>query len=162
MWWVDDSITAIITALYIRYVWETNLIETLTNLNANRRNWFCCLVLSILWPTIEFELQLMKTGDVCPMHEIEWQCFKIDLPKTKLKWAFAHFKVSGTRLKTDFWKLNKEVTKMGGRTYIILSRDIRGSSDGKPAQVKKEKTRKKNQEVGELYVQIIMTSAIRC
>ena len=28
------------------YIWETILIETLTKMNANRRNWFCCLVLS--------------------------------------------------------------------------------------------------------------------
>ena len=28
------------------YVWETILSETLTKMNANRRNWICCLVLS--------------------------------------------------------------------------------------------------------------------
>ena len=28
------------------YIWETILSETLTKMNANRRNWFCCLVLS--------------------------------------------------------------------------------------------------------------------
>ena len=28
------------------YTWETNLIETLTKMNATRRNCFCCLVLS--------------------------------------------------------------------------------------------------------------------
>ena len=43
------------------YTWETNLIETVTKMNANRRNCFCCLVLSTV--TDEFELQLTKTGD---------------------------------------------------------------------------------------------------
>ena len=52
-------------------------------------------------------------------HEIEWQCFKIDRPKTKLKRAFAHSRVSGTKLKAHVSKLNEEVTKMGGKTYII-------------------------------------------
>ena len=31
------------TALYLSYTWET---VKLTKMNANRRNWFCCLVLS--------------------------------------------------------------------------------------------------------------------
>ena len=44
------------------YIWETNLIETLTKMNANRRNCFCCLVLSAA-VNDEFELQLTKTGD---------------------------------------------------------------------------------------------------
>ena len=51
-------------------------------------------------------------------HEIEWQYFKIDRPKTKLKRAFAHSRGSGTKLKTHFLNLNEEMMKMGGKTYI--------------------------------------------
>ena len=49
------------------------------------------------------------------------ECFKIDRPKTKLKRAFAHSRGSGTKWKTYFLKLNDEMTKMGGKTYIIKS-----------------------------------------
>ena len=57
--------------------------------------------------TDEFELQLTKTGDKAR-----------NRLKTKLKRAFAHSRVSGTKLKTHFIKLNEEMTKMGGKTYI--------------------------------------------
>ena len=87
------------------YIWETILIETSTKKNGTRRNCFCCLVLSYYTVTDEFELQLTKIE----WHEIEWQCFKIDRPKTKLKRAFAHSRVSGTKLKTYFLKLYEEV-----------------------------------------------------
>ena len=43
------------------YVWETTLIETLTKMNANRWNCFCCLVLSYCDRRIWIELT--KTGD---------------------------------------------------------------------------------------------------
>ena len=55
--------------------------------------------------TDEFELQLTKR---VTRHKIEWQRFKTDRPKTKLKRAFAHSRVSGmsgTKLKTDFFIL---------------------------------------------------------
>ena len=60
--------------------------------------------------TDEFEMQLTKTGDKA--HKIESQCFIIGRPKTKLKRAFAHPRVSGTKLKTLFLFLflNEEVT----------------------------------------------------
>ena len=56
------------------YIWETNLIETLTKMNTNRRNCFCCLVLSYkkLWPTnlnCSWRKRVTK-------HEIEWQLFQ--------------------------------------------------------------------------------------
>ena len=57
-------------------------------------------------------------------HEIEWQCFKIDRPKTKLKRAFAHSRGSGTKLKTHFIKLNEEMTKMGGKPILPLIQHI--------------------------------------
>ena len=59
-------------------------------------------------------------------HEIEWQWFKIDRPKTKLKRALAHSRVSWKKLKTHFLKLNEEVTKMGGKIYSswVSSTDI--------------------------------------
>ena len=43
------------------YIWETNLIENLTKMNANRRN--CFAVSCSATVTDEFELQLTKTGD---------------------------------------------------------------------------------------------------
>ena len=41
--------------------------------------------------TDEFELQYWRKR--MTKHEIEWQCFKIDRPKTKLTQAFAHSSV---------------------------------------------------------------------
>ena len=43
------------------YIWETNLIETFTKMNANRQNCFAVSFLATV--TYEFELQLTKTGD---------------------------------------------------------------------------------------------------
>ena len=43
------------------YIWETNLIETLTKINANRRIIFAVSCSATL--TDEYELQLTKTGD---------------------------------------------------------------------------------------------------
>ena len=97
------------------YIWETMLIETLTKMNANRRKCFCCLVLSYcdrrIWIAVD-ENGWQST-------KLNHNVFKIDRPKTKLKRAFAHSRVSGTKLKTHFLKLNEEMTKMGGKTYVI-------------------------------------------
>ena len=80
----------------------------------------------------EFELQLTKTG--LTKHESEWQWFKIDRPKTKLKRAFAHSRVSGTKLKTHFLKLNEEMRKWAGKpiTEII---NISCPKIGRPVSV---------------------------
>ena len=51
------------------HVWHsgpqfTILSDTLTKMNVNRRNWFCCLVLSKAYTVNdELEFQLTKTGD---------------------------------------------------------------------------------------------------
>ena len=67
----------------------------------------------LLWPT---NLNCSRRKRLTK-YEIEWQCLKIDRPTTKLKRAFAHSRVSGTKLKTHFLILNEEMTKMGGKTY---------------------------------------------
>ena len=98
------------------YIWETNLIETLTKMNANRRNLCFLSRAQLLWPTnlnCSWRKRVTK-------YEIKWQCFKIYRSKTKLKQAFAHSRVSGTKLKTHILKLNEEMTKMGGKTYSTV------------------------------------------
>ena len=45
------------------YIWETNLIETLTKMNANRHFFFFFAVSCSATVTDEFKLQLTKTGD---------------------------------------------------------------------------------------------------
>ena len=71
--------------------------------------------------TDEFELQLTKTGDKARNLMTMFQNM-IDRPKTKLKRAFAHSRGSVTKLKTHFLKFNKEMTKMGGKTYHLWDR----------------------------------------
>ena len=48
------------------YIWEMILSETLTKMNANRRNWVCTLPsrVQLFTVTDEFELQLTKTDNV--------------------------------------------------------------------------------------------------
>ena len=66
--------------------------------------------------TDKFELQLTKMDDQARNWMTMFQI--IVRPKTKLKRAFAHSRVFGTNLKAHFLKLNKEMTKMGGKIYI--------------------------------------------
>ena len=87
------------------------------NVDENERQQTKLILLSrakLLWPTnlnSSWRKRVTK-------HEIEWQCFKIDRPKPKLKRACAHTRGSGTKLKTHFLILNEEMTKMGGNTYV--------------------------------------------
>ena len=110
------------------YIWETILSETLTKMNVNRRNWFCCLVLMYcdqrIWIAID---------------ENGWQSTKlndsvsniIDRPKTKLKQAFALSRVSETKLKTLFF-LNwmTRWRKWAGKTYRQKSSIFTGGGGG--------------------------------
>ena len=69
--------------------------------------------------TDEFEMQLTKTGNKAR----NWmKMFHNWSTKDKIKRAFSHSRVSGTKLKTHFFFFffffNEEVTKMGGKTYI--------------------------------------------
>ena len=73
----SNSSSVILTFIMI---WETILSETLTKMNASIDQIDFAVSCSAI-VTDEFELLLTKTG------EAEWQCFKINRPKTKLRRA---------------------------------------------------------------------------
>ena len=94
------------------YIWETILSETLTKVNANRRNCFCCLVLSYcdrrIWIAVD---------------ENGWQSTKLNDNVSKLidqrqNWnEHSHIPECPGRNWKRIFVLNEEVTKMGGKTY---------------------------------------------
>ena len=94
--------------LWAIIILETILSETLKN------NRFCCLVLSTV--TDEFELQLTKTGDKARNCMTMFQNW---LTKHDIETSIRTFQSVRVEIETPFlFKLNEEVTKMGGETYI--------------------------------------------
>ena len=75
-------------------------------------------VLCSITVTDEFELQLTKTGD----NAQNWMTmFQNWSTKDEIETSIRTFQsVRVTKLKAHFWKLNEEVTKMGGKTYMKL------------------------------------------
>ena len=88
------------------YIWETNLIETVKKMNANRRNCFCCFVLSYCdrrnWIAVD---------------ENGWQSTKLNNSVSKLIDQRRNWNEHSHKLETHFLNLNEEMTKMGGKTY---------------------------------------------
>ena len=76
--------------------------------------------------TDEFELQLTKTGNKARnwMSVFQTECFKMYQPKTKLKLAFLHSRVSGTKLKTYFENWTKMWLKWVGKPILKQYRRI--------------------------------------
>ena len=66
--------------------------------------------------TDEIDLQLTKTGDQARNWMAIFQNYR---PKTTLKQAFAHSRVSGTKLKALFY-LDEVVKKMGGENLYLI------------------------------------------
>ena len=104
----------IITALY--HISRTRFwVKLWRKMNANRRNWFCCLVLSYcdrrIWIAI---------------NENWWQSTKLNDHVSKLidqRWDWnehSHIpECPGRNWFFFFFLLHEELTKMGGKTYII-------------------------------------------
>ena len=54
------------------------------------------------------------------MFKVDWQNTNVNDNLTKLNFRFERSKLLRTKLNWKFMKLNAEVTKMGGKTYIIF------------------------------------------
>ena len=104
--------SSVIGSLHLGDEFDWNFDE----FNAKRRNWFCCLVLR-LTVTDEFELQLTKTGDKARNWMTMFQNWST---KTKLKRAFAHSKVFGTKLTTFFSKIEWRDDENGRENLYYL------------------------------------------
>ena len=101
------------------YIWGTMLSETLTKMNANKRNRFCCLVL-ISYCERRIWIAIDENG---------WQSTKLNDNVSKFidqgqNWnEHSHIPVSETNL-IFFFKLKEEVTKVGGKIINNIMQSI--------------------------------------
>ena len=63
----------------------------------------------------EFELQLTKMVDKARNWMTKFQNWST---KDEIETRASHSRMSGTKLKAHFLKLNEEIKKVGGKTYI--------------------------------------------